>query len=47
VTRVSDAHLRRLPSPGASRAVLQRHLDAARETGVSYDGALILSVLAA
>lgn len=47
VTRESEAQLAKLPSPDGARATLQRHLAAARQTGVSYEGALILSVLAA
>ena len=44
VTRESEAQLARSPAP--ARETLRRHLAAARRTGVSYEGALILSVLA-
>jgi ubiquinone/menaquinone biosynthesis C-methylase UbiE len=47
VTREGEAQLAKLPSPDAARALLQRHLATARKTGVSYDGATILSALAA
>jgi ubiquinone/menaquinone biosynthesis C-methylase UbiE len=46
VTRESEAQLVKSPTPDKARAALQSHLTAARDTGVSYDGALILSILA-
>jgi len=47
VEREGEAQLSKLPTPATARETLQRHLSAARHTGVSYEGALILSVLAA
>jgi ubiquinone/menaquinone biosynthesis C-methylase UbiE len=47
VTRESEAQLAKLPAPDEARADLQRHLLAARQTGISYDGAMIMSMLAA
>lgn len=43
VTRESEAQLAKSPAP--ARETLRQHLAAARKTGVSYEGALILSVL--
>ncbi|HWA47664.1 MAG TPA: methyltransferase domain-containing protein [Dongiaceae bacterium] len=45
VAQENEAQLAKLPSPGAAGETLRRHLAAARKTGVSYEGALILSVL--
>lgn len=45
VTREGEAQLASASAPAAARETLQRHLAAARKTGVSYEGALILSVL--
>jgi ubiquinone/menaquinone biosynthesis C-methylase UbiE len=47
ITRESEAQLAKLPAPNQARANLQRHLSTARDTGVSYEGATILSILAA
>lgn len=46
VMQESETQLAKLPSPDEARQTLQRHLTAARQTGVSYEGATILSVLA-
>lgn len=40
-----EAQLAKLPSTDGPREALQRHLAAAHRTGVSYDGAAIVSVL--
>lgn len=46
VARESEAQLAKLPAPDKARAALRSHLAAARQTGVSYEGVTILSVLA-
>lgn len=46
VEQESEAQLAKLPSAEGPRQDLQGHLATARRTGVSYEGALILSVLA-
>jgi ubiquinone/menaquinone biosynthesis C-methylase UbiE len=45
VEQESEAQLANLSAPDAARTALQRHLTTARQTGVSYEGATILSVL--
>lgn len=47
VEREGESQLAKLPAPDQARQLLQRHLAAARRTGVSYEGATILSVLRA
>jgi ubiquinone/menaquinone biosynthesis C-methylase UbiE len=47
VERESELQLAKLPVPNEARETLQRHLAAARQTGISYEGVTILSVLTA